>query len=274
MRIRRAWLVVRRFGPIVVLLALAVAAALVARDAAAVRQSVAHSDLVFLEAQPSYARLWRLDTTIPYPARLFGIEDDLLYRHALRKYAAEDRRQEGRFNFSSPGLRAEAQAALSIAENADLSGLVSHHHGEGTYDVEGSDDHDKKDNQPHRELLQLQSAEEARVLGLPIEGPVGIAQPLLQRLPNQRGPIGIIHPDRDTGDRGTQTSKPLRDGQRHHHKLVVVLKHSRVEQTRDLELPKSGDGNAERGVDLGLGDRHQGHDVTGIHRKPRGEPRA
>jgi len=121
MRIRRAWLVVRRFGPIVVLLALAVAAALVARDAAAVRQSVAHSDLVFLEAQPSYARLWRLDTTIPYPARLFGIEDDLLYRHALRKYAAEDRRQEGRFNFSSPGLRAEAQAALSIAENADLS---------------------------------------------------------------------------------------------------------------------------------------------------------
>jgi tetratricopeptide (TPR) repeat protein len=119
MRIRRAWRVARRFGPIVVLLALAVAAALVARDAAAVRQSVAHSDLVFLEAQPSYARLWRLDTTIPYPARLFGIEDDLLYRHALRKYAAEDRRQ--RFNFSSPGLRAEAQAALSIAENADLS---------------------------------------------------------------------------------------------------------------------------------------------------------
>jgi hypothetical protein len=121
MRIRRAWRVVRRFGPIAVLLALAIAAALVARDAAAVRHSVAHSDLVFLEAQPSYARLWRLDTTIPYPARLFGIEDDLLYRHALRKYAAEDRRQQGRFNFSSPGLRAEAQAALSIAENADLS---------------------------------------------------------------------------------------------------------------------------------------------------------
>jgi hypothetical protein len=121
MRIRRAWRLIRRFGPIAVLLALAVAAALVARDAAAVRQSVEHSDLVFLEAQPSYARLWRLDTTIPYPARLFGIEDDLLYRHALRKYAAEDRRQQGRFNFSSPGLRAEAQAALSIAENADLS---------------------------------------------------------------------------------------------------------------------------------------------------------
>jgi tetratricopeptide (TPR) repeat protein len=120
-RIRPAWRVVRRFGPIAVLLALAIAAALVARDAAAVRQSVEHSDLVFLEEQPSYARLWRLDTTIPDPARLFGIEDDLLYRHALRKYAAEDRRQQGRFNFSSPGLRAEAQAALSIAENADLS---------------------------------------------------------------------------------------------------------------------------------------------------------
>jgi tetratricopeptide (TPR) repeat protein len=118
---RRGWRRVRTVAPIVVLLALTISAALVARDAAAVRHSVERSDLVFLEAEPSYERLWRLDTTMPYPARFFGIEDDLLYRHALRKYAAEDRRQQGRFNFSSPGLRAEAQASLSIAENSDLS---------------------------------------------------------------------------------------------------------------------------------------------------------
>ena len=121
MRIARHWNDVRKYVPIVVLLALAVAAALVARDAGAVRRDVAHSDLTFLEGEPVYERLWRLDTRMPYPARFFGLEDDLLYRHALRKYASEDRRQEGRFNFSSPGLRAEAQAALSIAENSNLS---------------------------------------------------------------------------------------------------------------------------------------------------------
>jgi hypothetical protein len=121
MKVARRWNDIRKYVPIVVLLVLAVAAALVARDAGAVRRDVAHSDLTFLEGEPVYQRLWRLQTTMPYPSRFFGLEDDLLYRHALRKYAAEDRRQEGRFNFSSPGLRAEAQAALSIAENSDLS---------------------------------------------------------------------------------------------------------------------------------------------------------
>jgi hypothetical protein len=118
---KRWWLVIRTVAPIVVLLALSVTAALVARDAAAVRHSIEHGDLTFLEGQPVYERLWRLDTTIPSAAELFGVEDDLLYRHALRKYAAEDRRQQGRFNFSTPGLRAETQAALSIAENSELS---------------------------------------------------------------------------------------------------------------------------------------------------------
>jgi len=121
MRIARHWNDVGKYVPIVVLLVLAVAAALVARDAGAVRREVSHSDLTFLEGEPVYQRLWRFQTTMPYPSRFFGLEDDLLYRHALRKYAAEDRRQEGRFNFSSPGLRAEALAALSIAENSDLS---------------------------------------------------------------------------------------------------------------------------------------------------------
>jgi tetratricopeptide (TPR) repeat protein len=112
---------IQTFGPIAVLLALAVTASLVARDAAAVRRSMEHGDLVFLEGQPVYERLWSLETTLPYASDLFAIDDDLLYRHALRKYAAEDRRQRGRFNFSNPGLRAEAQAALSIAEQSQLS---------------------------------------------------------------------------------------------------------------------------------------------------------
>lgn len=121
MTLERARGTIRTFGPIALLLALALTATLAARDAAAVRRSIEHGDLVFSEGQPVYDRLWRLETSLPYAADFLGLEDDLLYRHALRKYAAEDRRQRGRFNQSNPGLRAEAQAALSLAEKSNLS---------------------------------------------------------------------------------------------------------------------------------------------------------
>jgi hypothetical protein len=111
----------RKIAPIVVLLALSIVAALVARDAAAVQRTVKQDDLVFLQGQPVYERLWRFDTVLPYMPDLFGITDDIVYRHAMRKYAAEDRRQRGRLNSFNPGLRAEAQAALSIAERTGLS---------------------------------------------------------------------------------------------------------------------------------------------------------
>lgn len=115
------WSDVRKVAPIVVLLVLAVLAALVARDAAAVHRTLKTDDLVFVQGQPVYERLWRFDTVLPYMPDLFGIEDDIVYRHALRKYAAEDRRQRGRLNSFNPGLRAEAQAALSIAERSGLT---------------------------------------------------------------------------------------------------------------------------------------------------------
>jgi hypothetical protein len=111
----------RKVAPIVVLLALSIVAALVARDAAAVQRTVKQDDLVFIQGQPVYDRLWRFDTLLPYMTDLFGITDDIVYRHAMRKYAAEDRRQRGRLNSFNPGLRAEAQAALSIAERTNLS---------------------------------------------------------------------------------------------------------------------------------------------------------
>jgi hypothetical protein len=111
----------RKVAPIAVLLALSIVAALVARDAAAVQRTVKQDDLVFLQGQPVYERLWRFDTVLPYMPDLFGITDDIVYRHAMRKYAAEDRRQRGRLNSFNPGLRAEAQAALSIAERTGLS---------------------------------------------------------------------------------------------------------------------------------------------------------
>jgi hypothetical protein len=112
------WRIVRKVAPIVVLAALSVVAALAARDAAAVHRSIEQGDLVFAQGEPVYDRLWAADTTLPFMADLFELDDDLLYRHALRKYAAEDRRQRGRLNSFNPGLRAEAQAALSYAERS------------------------------------------------------------------------------------------------------------------------------------------------------------
>ena len=115
------WNDIRTIAPVVVLLVLAIVAALVARDAAAVQRTLKKDDLVFLQGQPVYDRLWRFNTVLPYMPDLFGIEDDIVFRHAMRKYAAEDRRQRGRLNSFNPGLRAEAQAALSIAERSGLS---------------------------------------------------------------------------------------------------------------------------------------------------------
>jgi hypothetical protein len=117
---RRAWPVVRKVGPIVVLLVLAAIAALVARDAAAIRHGMERGDLAF-EALPAAERLWRFETTLPFADELFGIEDDLVYRRALRTFAVDDRRAANPYDFSRPAFRAEAQAALISAENSGLT---------------------------------------------------------------------------------------------------------------------------------------------------------
>jgi hypothetical protein len=117
---RRAWPVVRKVGPIVVLLVLAAIAALVARDAAAIRHGMERGDLAF-EALPAAERLWRFETTLPFADEFFGIEDDLVYRRALRTFAVDDRRAANPYDFSRPAFRAEAQAALISAENSGLT---------------------------------------------------------------------------------------------------------------------------------------------------------
>jgi hypothetical protein len=117
---RRYRPVVRKVAPIVVLLALAAIAALIARDAAAIRHGMERGDLAF-EAQPAAERLWRFETMIPYAEELFGTEDDLTYRRALRTFAVDDRRSQNPYDFSRPAFRAEAQAALGAAENSGLT---------------------------------------------------------------------------------------------------------------------------------------------------------
>lgn len=117
---RRAGPILRKGAPIAGLLVLAVVAALVARDAAAVQRSFERSDLAF-EAQPAAERLWKIDTRLPFVREALGVEDDLLYRRALRAFAVDARRGENPYDFARPAFRAEAQATLGAAERSGLA---------------------------------------------------------------------------------------------------------------------------------------------------------
>lgn len=117
---RRARPALRKAAPIVALLVLAVVAALIARDAAAVQRAFDRSDLAF-EAQPAAERLWKIEARIPLVERSLGVEDDLVYRRALRAYAVDARRAENPYDFSRPAFRAEAQATLGSAERSGLA---------------------------------------------------------------------------------------------------------------------------------------------------------
>jgi len=116
---RRATTILRKGLPILVLVLLAAAAALVARDAATIQRAFDRSDLAF-EAQPATERLWRIDTTLPFARDAFAVEDDLLYRRALRAFAVDARRAANPYDFDRPAFRAEAQASLMSVERSDL----------------------------------------------------------------------------------------------------------------------------------------------------------
>ena len=117
---RRARVLSRRILPIAGLLVLALTAALIARDAAAVQRSFDRSDLAF-EALPAAEGLWKVDPRLPYLKRALAVEDDLLYRRALRAFAVDARRAENPYDFSRPAFRAEAQATLGNAERSGLA---------------------------------------------------------------------------------------------------------------------------------------------------------
>jgi hypothetical protein len=117
--VTRARPILRKGLPIAVLLVLALVAALVARDAAAIRRGIEGGDLAF-KAQPAAEGLWKIDTRVPYSKQAFGVEDDLLYRRALRAYAVDARRGENPYDFDRPAFRAEAQATLGSAEQSEL----------------------------------------------------------------------------------------------------------------------------------------------------------
>ena len=112
---RRVRPILRKGLPIAVLVVLSVLAALVARDAAAIRSELEGGDLAF-KAQPAAEHLWKLDTRLPYAKRVLGVEDDLLYRRALRAFAVDARRADNPYDFDRPAFHAEAPATLGSAE--------------------------------------------------------------------------------------------------------------------------------------------------------------
>ena len=116
---KRARPMIRKGLPIAILIVLAVFAALVARDAAAIQRGFEGGDLAF-KAQPAAERLWKIDTRVPYSKRALGVEDDLQYRRALRAFAVDARRGENPYDFDRPAFRAEAQATLLAAEESEL----------------------------------------------------------------------------------------------------------------------------------------------------------
>lgn len=117
---RRARPILRKALPIAALLALALIAALVARDAAAVQRAFDRSDLAF-EAQPATERLWKIETRMPFVQRALAVKDDLMYRRALRAFAVDARRGANPYDFARPAFRAEAQATLGAAERSELA---------------------------------------------------------------------------------------------------------------------------------------------------------
>jgi hypothetical protein len=117
--VTRATAVLRQAWPIALLLALAVLAALVARDAATLDRTFDRSDLAF-KAQPYAEGLWKMDSRLPLVEEAFAVEDDLGYRQALRAFAVDARRGENPYDFDRPAFRAEAQAKLGAAERSNL----------------------------------------------------------------------------------------------------------------------------------------------------------
>src|SRR4029077_15653461 len=67
-------------------------------------------------------------------------------------------------------------------QDADLPGLVPYHHRERSHDIEGRHDTDEEYEKTQAELSELQRGEQRRVLRLPVEHPVGIAEPGLELL--------------------------------------------------------------------------------------------
>ena len=55
-------------------------------------------------------------------------------------------------------------------QDADFAGFVTHHHGQRAYDIEGGNDDNQQENQPHPQLLEVEGTEQRTVLFVPVDG--------------------------------------------------------------------------------------------------------
>ncbi len=137
---RRALRRLAQIVPIACLLGLALLAALLARDALAVERSFAKDDLAFVRfvGQRTGEHEWTVDPMLPFVERAFGVEDDLLFRHALEAFQMDARRRWNPYDFLRPTFVADAHAVLASVEHgrlpaalrskaASLAGALTHH---------------------------------------------------------------------------------------------------------------------------------------------------
>jgi len=117
----------------------------------------------------------------------------------------EDRAQRGPNQpMNTPWMRKTRRMRLRcipIARRMPISRVLSRtHHRQRPDDVEGRDDADQKNHQPHRQLLELERGEQRAVLQLPIERAIRIPQQAFELLPCLRGALRVGEPHFDPSD--------------------------------------------------------------------------
>src|SRR5687768_10046799 len=96
------------------------------------------------------------------PLRLHQISDG---QPDDQSHRCSDDTDRGTLRQKHPTDRRPSQAHRT--QYANLSGLVAHHHRQGTHDAEGGYHRDQYDDQAHAELFQLERSKEGLILFLP-----------------------------------------------------------------------------------------------------------
>ena len=99
---------------------LAALSAYAAREGARVDSELRRSDAAF-RVDPRQSGLWAVDVSVPGLRRLLGTDDDIDFRRAARRYQLLRLRGPDPFNSSTRAARADAQLALSRAQESGLT---------------------------------------------------------------------------------------------------------------------------------------------------------
>jgi hypothetical protein len=108
------------FALALVAFALAALAAYAAREAGRVDSELSRSDAGF-RVEPRQPGLWAVDSSVPGLERLLGTDDDVDFRRAARMFELLRLSAPDPFNSSTRAARADAQLALTRAQESGLT---------------------------------------------------------------------------------------------------------------------------------------------------------